>query len=162
MTLYWHFLFAFVATAAFGVLFQAPRHTLALCGIVGAVGWCAYKYLLFYEDYSSFYANFVATVALSIVAESFARLAKEPSTIFIATGVIPLVPGLGMYKGMEKIIAGSYEVGMNILLTAGTDSMAIALGVMLVASIFHFLRLRALRELHANIPKINKNDIFGS
>lgn len=137
-------MFSFIATAAFGVLFQAPKHTLWMCGLVGAVGWCVYKYTG--QSYSSFYANLIATITLTVLCELFARFAKEPATIFIATGVIPLVPGLGMYKGMNKIISNSYDEGMSILLTAGTDSMAIALGVMLVASIFRVLRVKSLTK----------------
>jgi len=140
-----HFFFSFIATAAFGVLFQAPKRTLWMCGIVGAVGWCIYKYTSLHMGFSSFYANFLGTIALSILAEIFARATKEPATIFIATGVIPLVPGLGMYKGMNKIIENYHDQGMNILITAGTDSMAIALGIMMVASIFRVLRMRQLK-----------------
>lgn len=141
-----HFIFSFIATAAFGVLFQAPRRTLMMCGLVGALGWCIYKYTSLQMGFSSFYANLMATIALSFVAETFARMSKEPATIFIATGVIPLVPGLGMYKGMNKIIEHYYEQGMDILITAGTDSMAIALGIMLVASIFRGMRVFPLEK----------------
>lgn len=138
------FIFSFLATAAFGILFQAPKRRLWMCGIVGAVGWCIFKFLMQDLEYTSFYANLVATVALSVLSELFARWAKEPSTIFIATGVIPLVPGLGLYKGMSKIIIHAYDQGMEILITAGTDSMAIALGVMMVASVFRVIRAKAI------------------
>lgn len=142
LNLFLHFVFAFIATAAFGILFQAPKRTLSMCGLTGAIGWCLYKYLGLHLGFSSFYANFIATLALAIVAETFARIAKEPATIFIATGVIPLVPGLGMYKGMDKIIESYYEQGVNILITAATDSMAIALAIMMVASVFRVLKLK--------------------
>lgn len=147
INMFLHFVFSFIATAAFGVLFQAPRRTLAMCGLVGAVGWCIYKYTSLHMGFSSFYANLLATIMLTIMAETFARFRREPATIFIATGVIPLVPGLGMYKGMNKIIEHYYEQGVNILLTAGTDSMAIALGIMLVSSIFRVLRMRQLNKI---------------
>ena len=139
---FWHFLFSFVATAAFGVLFQAPKRTLWMCGLVGAVGWCVYKYLLVDLAYTSFYANLIATVALTVLGEIFARTSREPATIYIATGVIPLVPGLGLYNGMNKIIMHAYEQGGDILITAATDSMAIALGIMMVASIFRVMRMK--------------------
>lgn len=139
------FIFSFLATAAFGIIFQAPKRTLWLCGMAGAVGWCIYKYMG--QDFSSFYANLAATIVLSVMCEIFARITKEPTTIFIATAVIPLVPGLGMYKGMNKIISNSLDEGMSILMTAGTDSLAIALGVMLVASIFRVLRVNSLKKL---------------
>ena len=33
------FIFAMLSTMAFGIIFQAPRRSLPLCGLVGAVGW---------------------------------------------------------------------------------------------------------------------------
>jgi len=142
-----HFFFSFMATAAFGVLFQTtPKRTLVLCGLVGAVGWCIYIFLGKDLGYGSFYANLIAAASLTVLAELFARLLRQPATIFIATGVIPLVPGLGMYKGMNKIIENSYDQGINILITAGTDSVAIALGVMVISSIFRVLRNRQLEK----------------
>lgn len=113
-----------------------------MCGLVGAIGWCIFKYLQVDLEYSSFYANLIATVVLSVLGEIFARTSREPATIYIATGVIPLVPGLGLYKGMNKIIMHAYDQGMDILITAATDSMAIALGIMLVVSMFRVLSLK--------------------
>ena len=39
------FIFAMLSTMAFGIIFQAPRRSLPLCGAVGAVGWLVYIYL---------------------------------------------------------------------------------------------------------------------
>ena len=53
------FFFAFIATVAFAVLFQAPKKTLAVSGIIGAVGWVIFVYMRKDLMYSSFYANFL-------------------------------------------------------------------------------------------------------
>ena len=135
------FFFAFIATVAFAVLFQAPKKTLAVSGIIGAVGWVIFVYMRKDLMYSSFYANFFATVALSLLSELAARVFKQPVTIFVIPGIIPIVPGLGMYKGMTKIIENNYEGGVNTLLTAGMDAGAIALGMMFMTSIFRVLKI---------------------
>ena len=36
------FVFAFLATVAFGVLFQGPKRILWRSGIIGALGWARY------------------------------------------------------------------------------------------------------------------------
>ena len=59
--------FAFIATAAFGILFQAPRKSLPVSGVIGAVGWVVYCYIRKDLAYDSFYAMFFATVALSLL-----------------------------------------------------------------------------------------------
>lgn len=52
------FAFAFLATMAFAVLFQAPRKILLTNGLIGAVGWVIFISLRDQMGYSSFYANF--------------------------------------------------------------------------------------------------------
>lgn len=145
--------FAFITTAAFGILFQAPRKSLPISGVIGAVGWVVYCYIRKDLAYDSFYAMFFATVALSLLSELAARIFKQPVTIFVIPGIIPIVPGLGMYRGMAAIIENNYDTGMNILITTGMDASAIALGMMLMTSVFRVIKIskdheRLLQLLH--------------
>lgn len=146
MGLYESFLYSFLATIAFAALFQAPKRTLITSGVIGAIGWVVFVYLRQHLEYNSFHANFIATVVLSLVSELSARMFKQPATVYLIPGIIPLVPGLGMYRGMKEIIEKSYGNGVNTLLTAGTDAAAIALGIMFVASIFRVLKMSANKK----------------
>ena len=139
---YLAFILAFMATVSFGILFQAPRKTLLAMGAIGAIGWVVFVVLRQGMDYTSFNANFLAALTIAVLSEASARLFKQPTTVYLVPGIIPLVPGLGMYKGMNQIIANNYEVGTSILLTACTDAGAIALGLMMVASIFRVIKIR--------------------
>ena len=143
MGLYESFLYSFLATIAFAVLFQAPKRTLIISGVIGAIGWVVFVYLRQHLEYNSFHANFIATIALSLISELSARMFKQPATVFLIPGIIPLVPGLGMYQGMKQIIEKSYDNGVTTLLTAGTDSAAIALGIMVIASFFRVIKMSA-------------------
>ena len=146
MGLYESFVYSFLATIAFAVLFQAPKRTMILSGVIGAIGWVVFVYLRQHLEYNSFHSNLFATLVLALNCELCARVFKQPATVFLIPGIIPLVPGLGMYQGMKQIIEKSYEAGMNTLLTAGTDSAAIALGIMFVASIFRVLKMSANKK----------------
>ena len=141
MGLYESFVYSFLATIAFAVLFQAPKRTLIISGAIGAIGWVVFVYLRQHLEYNSFQANFIATFALALNCELCARVFKQPATVFLIPGIIPLVPGLGMYQGMKQIIDKTFEAGVNTLLTAGMDSAAIALGIMFTASIFRVLKM---------------------
>ena len=140
------FIFAFIATMAFAVLFQSPKKILLTDGLIGAVGWVVFISLRDQMGYSSFYANFFGTLALALLSELSARIFKHPANVFVIPGIIPLVPGLGIYKGMFAVINNDYNGGMSILLTAITDSCAIAVGVMLVSSLFRVLKIRKDRR----------------
>ena len=139
---YWAaFIFSFIAAAEFAILFQAPKKSLPVSGVIGAVGWVVYIYIRKDLNYDSFYAMFAATVALSLLSELAARIFKQPVTVFVIPGIIPIVPGLGMYKGMAAVIENNYDTGVNILITTVMDASAIALGMMLMTSVFRVFKL---------------------
>ncbi len=124
------------------------------------MGWVVYVYLRKGMEYDSFFANLSATVALALLSELAARIFKQPVTIFVIPGIIPIVPGLGMYMGMTKIIENNYDAGINILLTAALDASAIALGMMFMASIFRVLKLSKDRKrLQSLLVARNKKTI---
>ena len=134
------FLFAFLATVAFGVLFQGPKRILWRSGLIGGLGWIVFIGLKEIFSVHSFSANFLATVVIALASEIFARIWKEPTTVFEVPAIIPLVPGFGMYRGMNYILQDYVGYGTEVLLEAALDSCAIALGIMMVAGVFRALK----------------------
>lgn len=134
------FIFAFLATVAFGVLFQGPKRILWRSGLIGALGWVVFIGLKESFSVHSFSANFLATVLIALVSEIFARIWKEPVTVFEIPAIIPLVPGFGMYRGMNYILQDYVGYGSEVLLGAAMDACAIALGVMMVSGVFRALK----------------------
>ena len=128
-------LFSFFATVAFGKLFNCPRSCLYKAGFVGMVGFGVYIILLSGVGLSSMLSNFAGTVALSICSEIFARWYKQPVPIFSIPGVIPLVPGLPLYRAMNYTMLDSYSMGMHTFVSAALDAMAIAMGILLVSGL---------------------------
>ena len=127
--------FLFFATVAFGKLFNCPRSCLYKAGFVGMVGFGVYIILLSGFGLSSMLSNFAGTVALSICSEIFARWYKQPVPIFSIPGVIPLVPGLPLYRAMNYTMLDSYSMGMHTFVSAALDAMAIAMGILLVSGL---------------------------
>ena len=138
--------FSFSTTIAFAVLLQAPRKTRPISGIIGAVGWVVFLYVRREMGSSSFYANICATLILSLLSELAARIFKGPVTVFVIPGIFPIVPGLAMYNGMTRIIEKQYDLGMSLLLQAGMDASAIALGIMFVGSLFRVIKIKRERS----------------
>lgn len=128
-------LFAFLATMAFGVLFNTPKKDLLPGGVAGALGWAVFIYMRDIWGYNSQVSNFAATVALALLCEVFARMLKEPVTLFSIPAIIPLVPGLPMYQGMKLLMMHAYNVGMDKLVQAALDAAFISLGILLVSSL---------------------------
>lgn len=147
MSVFMHFLYAFLATIGFSIFLCAPKKVLLPCGFVGALGWSVY-YFLDTASFSSITSNFLATLLVALVSEILARRLKQPAIIFIIPGIIPLVPGLGMYNTMLYVVQGNFSAaivkGADVLFVAG----AISLGVLIVTSLSNTLALLILKKIH--------------
>ena len=127
--------FSFFATVAFGKLFKCPESCLYKAGFVGMVGFGVYIILLSGFGLSSMLSNFAGTVALSICSEIFARWYRQPGPLFSIPGIIPLVPGLPLYRAMNYTMLNAYSLGMHTFVSAALDATAIAMGILLVSGL---------------------------
>ena len=85
------FFLAAAGTLSFAILFACPRRCLPYCALVGAVGWLWYELLtLLGADAAT--ASLLAVIPLTILTRVFAITQKTPVTVFLLTGIFPLVP----------------------------------------------------------------------
>ena len=90
------FFLAAAGTLSFAILFACPRRCLPYCALVGAVGWLGYELLtLLGADAAT--ASLLAVIPLTILTRVFAVTKKTPVTVFLLSGIFPLVPGAGIY-----------------------------------------------------------------
>ncbi len=79
---------------------------------------------------------FLAACMVGLLAGIFSRVYKETATVFTIPGIIPLVPGAGMYYTTLYLINGQLEkaatTGTQTLLMAGS----ISVGLLVVGSFF--------------------------
>jgi uncharacterized membrane protein YjjB (DUF3815 family) len=119
---------AFFATFFFSIIFNTSRHYLVYCGITGAVSWTLYLVTLHYTD-SVVFSSFIGALAVAFVAHILAKRKKTPVTVFLIAGIIPLVPGAGMYRTVYHTISQEYSLatayGIQTLQIAGVISIAI-------------------------------------
>ena len=99
-----------------------------------------------YLNYSSPLSIFCGTVVLSLMSELFARIYKQPVTIFAIPGIVPLVPGLPIYQGMYYMIMNAYSIGIEKLIKASMEAGAISLGILLVSGLFRIFKVRRDRR----------------
>lgn len=126
-------LYGFFATAGFAFLFNVPLNSIIISGISGAISWAGY--LLVIKIYPSVItATFIASLFIGIMGEIFARKMKNPSTIFVIPGIIPLVPGAYSYRTILAIIQGNNKQAFGLGLQTIGIALAIAAGLMFVIS----------------------------
>ncbi|WP_122640122.1 threonine/serine exporter family protein [Romboutsia sp. Marseille-P6047] len=145
MPVYMHFLYSFFATIGFSVFLDAPKSTLIPCGFTGGLGWSVYYYLYTFT-YNDPFSNFIAAFLVSLVSEILARKLKQPAIVFVIPGIIPLVPGLGMYKTMLYLVQSNFALaiskGSSVLFVGGS----ITLGVLVVTSLVKTVNISELKR----------------
>lgn len=127
-------LYAFLACVGFCFIFQVRKPLfIFLCSGLGAVGW--WVYLLTENVGPEVFRYLAATVAVAVLAEILARLLKAPATIFLIIGIIPLVPGGGLYYTADCLINGDLAMFAQKGLDTASYAGAIAVGVSMVSSL---------------------------
>jgi len=119
---------SFIASAAFGVLFNAPKQSLIKCGLVGMIGWVLY-YGLVEIEYDSIFATLVAAFVVGVISQFFAKRYKMPIIIFTIAGIIPLVPGGLSYDAMKHFVENDYNVAVQLAAKVCMLAGAIAMGI---------------------------------
>ena len=99
---------SFVAIIAFSVLLETPGKYLWQTGVVGAIGGGVYL-LCTHRGVDVVPASFFSALAIGFMAHLFARIFKAPVTVFLIAGILPTVPGAGMYRIAYSIVANALD-----------------------------------------------------
>ena len=123
---------AALGTVAFTILFGTPRKYYLHCAIVGAAGWALHLALVRYAGFGNTAATFFATVLVILLSRFLAVHERCPVTVFLLAGIIPLVPGTGIYWTAFHIVTGQLELALESGLSAMQAAIAIVFGIVLV------------------------------
>jgi uncharacterized membrane protein YjjB (DUF3815 family) len=129
MTIVAHLVTSFIASAGFGILFNAPRRDLVHCGLVGMLGWMLYYALTIY-GIDVVPATVLAAMLVAVLSQLFAKYRKAPIIIFNVSGIIPLVPGGIAYDAMRHFVDNDYFTGVQLSAKVMLLSGGIAIGLM--------------------------------
>ena len=125
---------AILACIGFSMLFNIHGAGMLICAGGGALGWLCYLLtgpLVGNDIIQSFFAALV----ISAWSEVMARLRKCPVTSYLLVALFPLVPGGGIYYTMEHALNGDTELFLDTLMHTLGLAGALAVGVLLVASV---------------------------
>lgn len=131
-------LYALLACFAFGVVFEEKKpEILFFSAFTGSAAWFVYLVFSFLGSGIRMQTlrYLLAAITAAALSEIFARILKSPTTVFLTIGLIPLVPGAGIYYTMENLINGNMPAfslkGIETVACAG----AIAVGCSFVSSL---------------------------
>ena len=130
---------SFIAIAAFAIALETPKKYLWCAGIVGMVGWFSY---LVSEAAGAdvVMSTFVSVVSIALISHIFARSFKAPVTLFLVPGILPTVPGAGMYRIVYYILADDRAMSGYYLATTLEIAGAIAMAIFIVDGFFRMFQ----------------------
>ena len=122
-----------VAAASFSVLLHQPRSTILVSSVVSILGYSVFLLLK-----QSTLAYFLASLLIGLCCELAARLMKRVATLFVTGAIVPLVPGIGLYRTMRFVVDGEYsravQTGAATLLGICGIAMAITISSVLFSA----------------------------
>jgi uncharacterized membrane protein YjjB (DUF3815 family) len=144
--MFFQVIYAFIVSLGFGVLFNVRDRNLFFAALGGAVGWFFYSLTMNLSD-SSILAMLIASISISIYAEIFSRVLKNPVTLFLVCSLIPLVPGSGMYYTVFEAVQGNVFDSLNNGIETLSLAGVIAVGIILVSTLSRLMqKLKARRN----------------
>jgi uncharacterized membrane protein YjjP (DUF1212 family) len=119
---------AALASAAFAFASYAPLRALAPAALLAADGQLV-AMLGSGADIGSAWATALAAVTIGILTYSVSGRVRVPPLVLLVPSVVPLLPGLAIYRGLALLDEG--ERGVLHLVGAAATAIAIASGVIL-------------------------------
>lgn len=143
MEFFMQFIMALLATLSFAVIFSAPKKELFFCGFTGALGWIIY-YVMVQFDMGVVFASLISTLCLTIMARIFAVVRSMPVTVYLLSGIFPLVPGAGIFYTAYYLFTNDGTLSSSKGIETFEVAMAIVLGIIfgfgIPQSLFNLLK----------------------
>lgn len=130
---------SFLSTIGFSILFSSPKETIGYAGLTGATGWILYSMTskIFHSNVAG---TFFGAITVGLLGEFFARVSKKPATLYITSGIVPLVPGAGMYYTMLAIIENDFDMAATKGVETFFIAAAIAVGIIISSGFSRSIR----------------------
>jgi uncharacterized membrane protein YjjP (DUF1212 family) len=119
-----------VVSAAFAVANFAPRRTVPAAAVLGVLAWGAFV-AVDHALLSPTLASAAGAVVVGIGGYALAARQRVPALVYVAAGIIPLLPGLTIYRGMRRFVEGESIGGITMLGEAVAIGLALAAGALL-------------------------------
>ena len=137
-----HSIGAFGGTLGYAFLLNAPLNTVLPASLTGLRGYVLYEVTMNVLGQGMIFSYFIATVVIAVICEFAARIMRMPSTIFLLTALVPLVPGYTFYCTMLAIVEHNGQAFSSYGLEAVQIVAAIAVGAAVTSTLFRALAMR--------------------
>ena len=136
----------FGGTLGYAILLNAPMRTVLPASLTGLLGYVVYEAMINLFAQGVIFSYFLSTVIVAVICEVAARMMRMPSTIFLLTALVPLVPGYTFYCAMLAIVEHNGAAFAAYSLEAVQIVAVIAVGAAVTSTLFRVFTMRAARR----------------
>ena len=119
----------FFAAAFYCIIMSLPKRAIAISASCASITYLIYR-VIFLVMSEELIGYLVASLVGAVISELLARICKMPATVFIFPAIIPLVPGIGLYRSMLCMIrsdmSGFASAGTKTLMISGIIAVTVA------------------------------------
>ncbi|MGZ4443649.1 MAG: threonine/serine ThrE exporter family protein [Nocardioidaceae bacterium] len=132
-----------LAAGAFAFSSYAPLRSLLPIAVVAGVG-SAIAYFSATEGIGPAWGSAAAAIVIGVVSYSVAGRVQVPPLVVVVSAIVPLLPGLSIYRGLSLMAAGDSAGTLELFGAAGI-AVSLASGVILGEYIAQPLKREARR-----------------
>ena len=152
---------AFLGIMCVSVTYGVERKFFKFCGLCGASGWLVYLLLQRYTENTAVLV-FCASSVVAFLAHILARSLKSPVTVFLIPGILPLVPGLKLYRCVYNLIMAENDLASQYFNLTLQSAGCIALAIFIMDTIFRILNQYLFpKRIKNGQVNTNQNDANG-
>lgn len=133
-------IFCFIATYFYTMTMNAPKNTLVYSSVIAAFGYLIYEYSTMLSQ--PMLGFLLGTSLVAALGEILARKLRVPATIFIFPGVIPIVPGFGLYETILAFVQDDIYLALEKGATTILSIACMAIAMALVSIMFLKFRIK--------------------
>lgn len=139
---------------------EGPRKVLYWTPLINVAGWASYLISLHLGGFSELMATYFGSLIIALISQMYARIFREPVTVFFIPAFFLFVPGGGMYRTALAFIQGNTAQGFTELGGTLFTALAIALAVYTSDTLMQIINKQKfpkfIRKNYRVIPKVAK------
>ena len=124
----------FLGSLGFSILFNIRGRKLWVASLGGLISWTIFLLLEpFFQGEASRY--FFAAAAVTVYSEVFARVLKTPTTTFLVSSIVPLIPGGSLYYTMNYALNEQWNLFVQKAFSTLELALALAVGIIAITTL---------------------------
>ena len=126
---------SFAGTIGFAIMYNVPKKYYIGCGVTGMAGWIVYLLVSGMNYVSAAVGSFFGAFIVVLISRMLSVMMRCPITIFLIYGILPLVPGAGIYNTVYYIVTNQLTQAALKGIESLKIAFAIVMGIVIVVSI---------------------------